>query len=304
MSTILISGGTGLLGKAICKKLLRAGHLIHILTRQEKKSGHPQITYFKWDLSKGYIEEDAFKNIEGIVHLAGTSVAEGRWNKKRKQDILNSRVESAELLKAYLLKVNIKLDFFVSASGVAYYGSKTSNSIFTEMDQLGSGFLADVTQHWESAADSFSNASNRVVKIRISTVLAKDGGAFPKLAMPVKWGLGAALGAGKQWFPWIHIDDLAQLFVWVIEEKKSGIYNGCAPEEATNYSFTKALAKKLGRPFIIPPIPSFVLRLILGTEMANEMILNGSRISAQKSLEEGFVFRFPKVENAISDLLF
>lgn len=303
MSTILITGGTGLLGKAIRKRLLAEGHQLRILSREKRSSKNPKEEFFTWDLSKRTIDSAAFEGLNVIIHLAGTSVAEGPWTETRKKEIIRSRIASAQLLLDSVKSSKTNLDLFISASGVAYYGTKTSDVIFKEDAELGSGFLSEVTEQWESAADTFLPVCKRVAKVRISTVLSRDGGALPKLMQPVNWGFGSAIGSGRQWFPWIHINDLANLFSWLVKENKAGVYNACAPEGINNHDFTKVLAKKMRRPFFMPPVPTFVLQLVLGKQMANEIILNGSRISSQKAMDEGFTFDFHNVGKALEDLL-
>ncbi|MCA4809406.1 TIGR01777 family protein [Empedobacter stercoris] len=292
---ILLTGGSGLIGSELVKILIEKGHQVRILTR-EKNVEHP---FYHWDKNK--IDEKVFDNLDGIIHLAGCLIAK-RWTKRYKEEILSSRVDTANLLFEYVNKLDVNLKFFISASGSAYYGQITSDKIFKESDEPNTDFLAKVCVAWENAAYQFEEIGARVVCLRTALVLAKNGEGFKLLKKPIQLGVGANLGDGKQWMPWIHIEDLLQIYAQAVEnENIKGSFNASAPEHSDHSTFNRTLAKKLNKPFFLPNIPGFVMRLTLG-EMS-DLVLKGSRIDANKIEETGFTFQFPTLEKAFKDLV-
>lgn len=292
---ILLTGGSGLIGSELAKILIEKGHQVRILTR-EKNVEHP---FYHWDKNK--IDEKVFDNLDGIIHLAGCLIAK-RWTKRYKEEILSSRVDTANLLFEYVNKLDVNLKFFISASGSAYYGQITSDKIFKESDEPNTDFLAKVCVAWENAAYQFEKIGARVVCLRTALVLAKNGEGFKLLKKPIQLGVGANLGDGKQWMPWIHIEDLLQIYAQAVEnENIKGSFNASAPENSDHSTFNRTLAKKLNKPFFLPNIPGFVMRLTLG-EMS-DLVLKGSRIDANKIEETGFTFQFPTLEKAFNDLV-
>jgi len=300
MANVLISGATGLVGSLLCETLLTRGHRVHVLSRSSKKTPNQNLQYFKWDLNKKQIDPAAFKGVDHIVHLAGAGIADKRWTSARKREIVLSRTESATLLIEGMQKSGNSYMSFVSASGANYYGSETTQEIYSEDDSPGVDFLADCCLQWEHAV-FHNNPANRVVALRTGVVLAKEGGALTKLAAPIKMGFGAALGTGKQYMPWIHLQDLVEVYYEsLFNENYNGCYNAVADEHVTNRELTLAIAKKLGKKIWLPNVPSFVLMVALG-EMS-EVLLEGSRLSNQKLKSNGFNFKFPTLESALSDL--
>jgi len=298
--TILITGGTGLLGMELAHQLKQKGYRLHLLSRS-KHCPAPYDRVFQWDVSKGTIDEQAVQQADAIIHLAGEGIADQRWTEKRKQQIIDSRVNSARLLKEVSQKLGTR-PVYVSASAIGYYGGITSEKVFTEEDASASDFLGFSCKLWEEAADDFQNISERVVKIRIGIVLSNKGGALPKMATPVKLGIGAALGSGKQHIPWIHIQDIARVFVYALEnEQIQGIYNAVAATHCTNKQLTQSIAKVLKRPFWPLPVPAFGLKLLFGEMSA--AFLEGSPVSNQKLLNSGFEFKFTELETTLEDLL-
>ena len=292
---ILLTGGSGLIGSELTKILIENGHQVRILTR-EKQIEHP---FYHWD--KDTIDEKVFENLDGIIHLAGSLIAK-RWTNSYKKEIFSSRVDTANLLFEYVKKLNIDLKFFISASGTAYYGQITSNMIFKESDEPNIDFLGKVCVAWENAAYQFEKIGARVVCLRTSLVLSKNGEGFKLLKKPIQLGVGANLGDGKQWMPWIHITDLIQIYAQAVEdEKMNGSYNASSPENINHSNFNHMLAKKMNKPFFMPNIPAFVMKLALG-EMSS-LVLNGSRIDATKIQETGFKFQYPTLEKALEELI-
>lgn len=300
--TILITGGTGLIGGRLTELLLKQGHEVRYLSRNPQKAD--KIPTFKWDINQQEIDPEAFKGVDAIVHLAGAGIADKKWDKKRKKVILESRTKSTQLLKKYLLETDHQISTFVGASAIGYYGYDSGGVWKKEESRFGDDFLATVTKAWEEEVDALEKECKdvRTVKLRIGIVLSENGGALKEMVKPIKWGVGASLGPGDQYMSWIHIDDLCSMFVYAIEnDSVQGVYNAVAPNPVTNKAFTKLAAKALKKPLWLPNVPSFVLKLILG-EMAS-MILGGSRISCEKIEKVGFTFQYTEASTAVNDLL-
>ena len=297
---ILITGGTGMIGQKLTELLLKKGHTVAYLSRRKEKMAN--ITVYQWDIPKGYIEEGALENADYVIHLAGAGIADERWTEKRKQEIIDSRIQPIDLITKYLEDKNIKLKGFISASAIGYYGGNTGEIKLDEDSKAGNDFLAECTKLWEVHAKKVTRAE-REIRIRIGVVLSQKGGALPKLVMPIRFGLGAALGSGKQFISWVHIDDLCAIFVKAIEDSTMhGAYNAVSPNPISNAIMTKIAAKVLKRPLFLPNIPSFVLNLIFG-EMG--IVVTGGNFVQNKRLSEetNFVYQFPTIEGALSDLL-
>jgi hypothetical protein len=298
MASILVTGGTGLIGKHLCNLLSKKGHKVLILSRNS--SNNPNV--FKWDIENNYIDENAIKNIDFIIHLAGEGIADKRWTSNRKKLLIKSRVASANLLFKKVKELNPNLKGFISASGIGYYGAITSEEIFDENSASGNDFLSTICVQWEEASLQFNLLNIRTVLLRTGVVLTKKGGALEKIIMPIKFGLGAALGSGEQYMPWIHIDDLCEMYLQAIENTKlKGIYNAVAPEHCTNNTLSKAIAKVLNKPFFLPNIPAFLLKIVLGKLSC--ILLEGSKVSSKKIEETGFKFQFSNLNDALKNLL-
>lgn len=293
---VLITGANGMLARGLAKEL-REEYAVRFLTRRKKRDNE-----FLWDVNKKYIEPGALLGVDKIVHLAGASIADKRWTKKRKKLIMDSRVKSANLILSELKKQKLSVDSFVSASAVGYYGTRREDVLWDEESSKGSGFLSDVCELWEASARCFETVANRVVRIRIGVVLAKEGGALGKIMQPIRYGLGASIGSGKQYMPWVHINDLVRVFKWALDEDTvEGAFNAVSPEHVTNTMLTKKIAKCLEKPLFLPHVPEFVLKAVLG-EMAS-MLLEGNRVSSEKLLNRGFRFEHERIEETLRDLL-
>ncbi|MGZ2368932.1 TIGR01777 family oxidoreductase [Ancylomarina sp. YFZ004] len=300
MTQVLISGGLGLVGKALCEKFQSKGYDVAILSRTKKNN-----TTFKtylWNPSKNQIDSDAIASSDYIIHLAGANIAEKKWTSSRKKLILDSRVKSANLIFNEVRKQKKELKAYISASAIGYYGAITSDQIFTEEHPASNDFLGETCFEWERTTKQFEGLGIRTSILRTGLVLNKQGGALSKMLIPVKMGLASAIGNGRQYLPWIHIDDLCGLYIKTIEDElMEGVFNAVAPDFQTNKSFTQTLAKTLTKPFFFPNIPALLLQLILG-EMS-VILLRGSRVSADKLIKRGFVFKYPKLRFALRDLL-
>ena len=303
--TILITGGTGLIGQALTKALLEKHYTVIILTRDpsKHKPSNENITYAKWDPASQYIDIDAVKKSDHIIHLAGVNVGDKRWTKKRKREIVESRVHGSELLVKTLSGNNNTVKTIVSASAIGWYGPDTmSNKEFTENDPAYSDFLGQTCVQWERSIEPVASFNKRLVKLRTGIVLSNEAGAFPEFKKPLRFGIAAILGSGKQVISWIHIDDLVRAYVYAIEnEKMNGTYNAVAPFPVTNKHLTLELAKTVNKSFFIPmQVPSFALKIALG-EMSIE-VLKSATVSCKKLQAERFTFLYPHIEAAIRQL--
>ena len=291
MAKILITGGTGLVGTRLTELLTKRNHEVRILSRSPKAENE-----FKWDVSKNFIEDKALDTIDFIIHLAGAGIADKRWSDERKKVIIDSRVETANLLYRKIKAQNISLKGFIAASGSNYYGAKTSDKIFEEKNDVGIDFLGTVCQKWEAAANQFKELEIPVTILRTGIVLSKEGGALEKMKTPII----SPLGSGKQYMSWIHIDDLCAAYIKAVEEDFTGIYNTVSPEYHTSISFSKALAKAIKRPYLPIAVPGLLLKLAFG-ELA-VILLEGSRLSSKKIEEKGFVFKYSNLKEAFENL--
>jgi uncharacterized protein len=299
MANVLITGGTGLIGQYLSNLLVARGYSVGHLTRSVRKK-QSSIRVFKWDVGNGVIDKEAIPWSDHIIHLAGETVGQ-RWTKSAKQQILQSRLASTQLIIEELRNSNHRLKSFISASAIGYYGDDTGDKLLTEESIQGEGFLAKVTGSWEEAVGESANYTKRLIKIRIGVVLSSSGGALAKMATPIQWGVGSVLGSGNQWLSWIHIDDLAKMFIKALEEPMQGVYNGVSPKPVTNKEFTKMLAKQLRRSIILPPVPAFVLKLMLGG--MSVLALGSNKVEPEAFLKEGFTFGFANLDEALNSLI-
>jgi uncharacterized protein len=296
---ILITGASGLIGSRLTEFLHEKGHQIAHLSRT-RRSGKAKT--FLWDIEKDKIDGEALQPADVIVHLAGESIGGKPWTRERKDKILKSRTHSTWLLYDELKKGRHNVKSLICASAIGYYGTDENGVLFNENDKQGSGFLAEVVHQWEEFADQISSLGIRVVKIRTGVVLSEKGGALKELMKPVKFYVGAPLGNGTQRLSWIHLDDLCAIYLKAIaDDTMHGVYNAVASTPVTNKDFTIQLAKAMNRPILMPPIPSFILKLLLG-EMA-ELVLKGMIVSNKKILASGFNFKFENLDAAFQDLL-
>ncbi len=286
------------MGTRLSEMLIDSGYEVAHLSRTPDK--YARYKTFKWDVAKGHIDENAIKYADYIINLAGTSVSGDKWTAARKKEILNSRVQSTNLLCEYLEKTTHHVKGFLASSAVGIYGN-SGDKLVLEESSYGSDFLAEVCKQWEHASWEIHRQGIRTVIFRIGIVLSNKGGALPQIAKPVKMMAGAPLGSGKQVMSWIHIDDLCRLFIKAIEEPQfTGVYNAVSPNPATNEELTKTLAKVMHKPMVFPNVPAFGLKLMMG-EMS-EIILGGSRVSANKVLQTGFTFEHSQLKEALESL--
>jgi hypothetical protein len=296
---ILISGGSGLVGKKLTKLLIENGYEVAILSRSKKQN---EVMSYFWDYENGIIDQEAIEFSDIIIHLAGEGIANKRWTQKQKQKILESRTKTSNLLFQSVLQSENKPHTIISASAVGYYGNYVSNKIFTEEDQAGDDFISQVVVDWEKSVDEFEKIGLRTVKLRIGIVLSEKGGALQKMILPHKFGMGSALGSGKQFMPWISIDDLVNMFLFGIENRKlNGVFNAVAPEMVNNVDLMRILARSLKKPFFMPRIPAFVLKLAMGE--LSEIVLKGNKVSSVKILSQGFKFKHNNLSEYLPSIL-
>ena len=300
MSSVLITGGSGLIGRALVDHLMKRGHVVSVLSR--RKQIIPNTKSYVWDYENNQIDEQALENIDTIIHLAGAGVAEKRWTPKRKSEIIQSRVQTTRLLLDSISKMDRKPTTFISASAVGFYGSHKTDKVFSEEDTPGQDFLADTCVQWEEEVKKFDDIGIRTAIVRTGVVLTKRGGALSKMMAPMQAGIVSALGSGRQQLAWIHIQDLCAIYSKLLEEEHlKGVFNAVAPEQVNNKEFTLKLANVLNKSFVLPNTPSFLMKLLFG-EMA-VVLLNGNAVSSDKIQSQNFRFQFPKLEPALRDLL-
>lgn len=300
---ILITGGSGVIGQQILKQLKEKSHQIVVLSRSvQKQDGN--VRYALWDPIKGEIEESALQNVDQIINLAGLNLAEGRWTDDKKQKILKSRTESISFLIRKIKELQIPIKSFVSASAIGYYGISQPETIFKEQDPPGSDFLAQVCMEWENALQPLIDMNIRVVVLRTGLVLSHNGGLLGKILPLAKNRLNTNFGNGEQIYPWIHIQDMARIYVFALEHTKmEGVYNACSAlsEQVKQKEFNSVLGEVVKKPLILPSIPAFLLKLGLGEKA--DMLLTGSYVSNEKLIATGFTFHFPELMPALKDLV-
>lgn len=295
MMTVLISGATGLVGKKLTQELNSKGYNVRILSRKKSED------HFYWNLQDNFIDPKAFENLDAIIHLAGAPISD-KWTKEYKKELYDSRIKTADLLFDHSKKHAPNLKTFITSSGTNFYGTFTSDKIFSENDPSGNDFLGELCRDWEAAAEKFKELGTRVVGVRTAAVLSEKGGMLEKLMPLAKLNLASPLGSGKQIVPWIHIDDLVRIYIYTLEnENLKGAFNAVAPEIVNNKTFTKSIAKVMNKSMILPNVPAFMLKLILG-EMSS-IALEGSAISAEKIQDSGFKFQFPDLNSALKTLI-
>lgn len=304
MQTVVITGGTGFVGKNLTQKLIAKNYKVIILSRNKTtQSPQQNVSFAYWNVDKQLIDETAIENVDFIIHLAGAGIAEKRWTKKRKQEIIDSRTKSSNLLINTLKKINHKPKAIISASAIGWYGENKNDIPFTENDFPANDFLGNTCKQWEDSISKAEALGIRVVKLRTGIVLSKYGGALKEFIKPIKWCIAPILGSGKQIISWIHIDDLCNQYMHAMEhEKLQGSYNAVAPTTISHKNFMLALAQKIKGKFYIPiHVPTFLLKIILG-EMSIE-ILKSTNVSSKKIEQSGFQFQYKTIEEAIENLL-
>ncbi len=294
---VLITGGNGLIGKHLTRQLLQQGHQVSHLSR--KPAQVPGVTTYVWNIAKSEIDERCIEGVDTIIHLAGAGVADKRWTAKRKQEIIDSRIDSIRLIYRLLESKPHQVHSFISASATGYYGNR-GDEILTENSSPSHDFLGICCVEWEAAVDKGNALGLRLVKYRTGVVLSTEGGALPELAKPIKFGFGAPLGNGRQWIPWIHLQDVVDLYLMAVNDiSLTGVFNMTAPEPVTNRQLTQAVARQLKKPLWLPNVPAFLLKLIFG-EMS-EVVLGSTRAVPQGIIPK-HTFKYPVVNEALKEI--
>lgn len=303
MKTVIITGGTGMIGHALSRQLLAKGYRAVILSRRPRPAEGDK-SYAVWDPAKSFIEPGVISNADHIIHLAGAGVADKRWTNARKKEIVESRVNGGRLIVQALRETPNHVESVVSASGIGWYGTdkKTSSRGFIESDPPNNDFLGNTCQQWEASIGPVTSLGKRLVIFRTAIVLSRQGGALPEFLKPLKAGVAGIIGSGGQIISWIHIDDICRAYIAAIENPHmSGVYNAAAPEPVSNKEFILKFAKARKRPFIAVHVPEFALKLMLG-EMSIE-ILKSTTVDDSKLRNSGFHFVHPSFDAAVNALM-
>lgn len=302
---ILITGGTGLVGNALCEMLIKKGYSVSILTRSKNKTATSTgIELSNWDIENNYLDSAAIAKADYIIHLAGAGVVDKKWTEAYKKEILDSRVKSSELIVQSLRNNSHKVKAIISASAIGWYGPDVKeNYQFIESDPADNHFLGKTCKLWEESIEPAEKLGIRVCKIRTGIVLSKKGGALAEFMKPIRIGIAAILGNGKQMVSWIHIEDLCRIFIYAIEnESLNGSFNAVAPAPVNNKTLTITLAKIMKGIFYIPSyVPKFVLKIMMGERSIE--VLKSTNVSCEKIRNAGFTFLYPSIEIALRQLL-
>lgn len=306
MQTVLISGGTGMVGRQLTKHLLKKGCQVIILTRKIPfpKDAHPNISYALWNVGDQTIDSEAVQKATCLIHLAGAGVVEKKWTEAYKDEIANSRTQSSALIIKALSNHTHSIKTIVSASAIGWYGEDPSPNAkgFVEIDPAATGFLGETCKKWEESIEPVEKLGIRLVKLRIGIVLSNDGGALAEFKKPLQFGVAGILGTGSQMVSWIHIDDLCRLFIEGIEkEQLAGSYNAVAPQPVSNKKLTIELAHQIKGKFYIPlHVPKFILKIMMGERSIE--ILKSTTVDCEKIKKTGFTFLYPSIEAALHQL--
>ncbi|MFD2914837.1 TIGR01777 family oxidoreductase [Psychroserpens luteus] len=300
MKTVLITGATGLIGKEIVQICHEQNINVHYLTTSKDKiSTLDNYRGFYWNPDKKEIDASCFEGVTSIINLVGASISK-RWTDSYKKEIITSRTQTAQLLFDTITAHNFPVKQIVSASAIGIYPDSLTKYYDEEDKEKSDSFLGQVVRQWEASVNQFSSVGIKVAKIRIGLVLSKDGGALPEIAKPIRFGAGAPFGSGEQWQSWIHVKDLARLFVFAVTNDLEGIYNGVAPNPVSNTELTKTVAKTLHKPLFLPNIPEFAMKLVLG-EM-HILLFESQRVCGSKIEKTGFNFEYHHLEPALLEI--
>jgi uncharacterized protein (TIGR01777 family) len=297
-NTILIGGGSGLIGSRLTTLLTQKGYQVRHLGRKAKDG---TVKTFEWDIHKQTIDERAFEGVTAVINLAGANIDGQRWTKAYKRELAVSRTGSTKLIVDFLNRKTHNIKNFISGSAIGYYGFGSDTQWFRETDPPGNDFLAQLVAAWEGEASKLKNEKVTLAIVRTGIAFAPKGGALEAMTRPIRLFAGSPLGSGKQIVSWVHVDDLCRIFIHILENNLSGPFNGVARDPASNERITRAIAKHLHKPLLLPNIPEFVLKIILG-EMS-ESVVNGSKVSSDKIQSNGFEFQFPTLESTLDNTL-
>lgn len=295
---VLITGGSGTVGQALSYALLNQGFEVCHLSRSKGKN--PDIPTFIWDVNMGEIDECCLDGVQTIIHLAGTGIADSRWTNKRKKEIINSRTQSISLIYALMQVKKNEVKTVISASASGFYSNR-GDKLLDEQSSPRNDFMSECCKLWEQAVDKGTEMGLRIVKFRTGVVLDKTSGALVKIAQPIKVGLGAALGSGKQWVSWIAINDVVKMYLFALQRTSlTGVFNMATPNPVTNKQLTIAIAKQLQKPLWLPNVPAFALKLALG--QMSLVVLGSTKMEVSKIQKAGFTFDYADLKSALKNI--
>ncbi|WP_024772150.1 TIGR01777 family oxidoreductase [Aquimarina macrocephali] len=298
---VLITGATGLVGQEIVNLCHQSGIEVNYLTTsKDKLSSKANYTGYFWDPKRGEIDTDCFNDVEVIVNLVGATVAK-RWTSSYRKEILESRTRTASLILESLRNIKHSVRHIVSASAIGIYPDSFQNYYMEDAPERDTGFLGEVVTQWENAVLQFKTLDIEVSLLRIGLVLSEKGGAFPKMVKPIRFGMGAFFGNGKQWQSWIHVQDLARIFMFVIEEELTGVFNAVAPNPVSNKKLMNTIAEKLNKKIVLPNVPRLTMKLFLG-EM-HSLLFSSQRVCSSRISTTGFNFNFDNIASAVDVLI-
>lgn len=305
MSTILIAGGTGLIGRRLTEMLREQGHEVRVLTRHALRDSIPQpqqqVQQFAWHPAEGRVDDAALLGADVIINLAGAGIADRRWTAARKRELVQSRIQSAQTLRTAIERTGHKPQVYLAASAIGYYGDSGERWMHETENPVDQGFMVGCCREWEQASAEIAALGIRTVVLRIGVVLAGEGGALAEFVKPLRFGLGAYFADGQAWCSWIHRDDLCRIFLWAMDAPTVwGTFNAVAPQPVRNLDLVRATARAMRQRAIFAPAPAFAMRLVFGEMSA--VILNSNRVSADKLVAAGFRFQHPKLEEALGDI--
>ncbi len=300
MSKILISGGSGLIGRKTTLDLIANGHEVIHLSRSPKKSS--LVPVYKWDIAKQYIDPEALKDVDYVINFAGAGIADRRWTSAQKKAIIDSRVHGNQFFQKLIEEKKLNIKKFISGAAIGYYGDR-GTEILTEESSAGtSGFLAESCIQWEDSINAIKTTGVPVAYVRIGIVLATEGGALEKMLGPAKFGLGSYFGDGSQIYSWVHIDDISKIFCWIVDTASTGgVYNGTSPNPISNKKFVQKMMDVKGGLGVVAPVPEFVLSAMLGEMKA--VVMTGSHVLPKKLEKEGFEFQYKELQHCFENLL-
>ncbi|WP_257667092.1 TIGR01777 family oxidoreductase [Parapedobacter tibetensis] len=300
--SVLVTGASGLIGQELVTALVNRNYSVKVLSRHKQQAESPSVQFYEWDVSKGEVDMACVDGVEAVIHLAGENIGALPWSNSRKRTILESRTKSIALIYDLLKKnPNHNVKTVVSASASGYYNDR-GDELMTEDKAPKNDFLGQTCLKWEQAVSQGKDLRLRTVSLRSGMVLSANGGVYRKLANMVRKGLGAVPGTGKQWMPWIHIDDTVAMYIFALEHNGiAGAYNMAAPEQITFSTFVGTMAKHLGKPIWLPHIPKFLLKTVMG--QMSEMLLSSTRVSSEKIRNAGFQFRYPTIAEALEAVI-
>lgn len=292
--TILLAGGSGLIGSRLSVLLQEQKYKVRLLTRNPRKAGE-----FQWDPMHGEIDDKALENVDHIISLAGAGIADKRWTVDRKHEIIQSRVRAAQMISEACIRTGTKPKSYIAAAAVGFYGNSGEQPMSESDGPVDEGFLVDCCRKWEQSADGMAALGIRTVKFRIGVVLAKEGGALAAIAKPIRWGLGTYFEDGQAWWSWIHRDDVCRMMLWAIEAPEiEGVFNAVAPNPVRGLALVRSTAVAMQKRVVLLPAPGFALRLMLGEMSA--VVLNSNLVLSQKIETAGYQFKYPTLAGALA----